>query len=1399
MEMSVSQRRPRRRNPVVDFFASIWLGIILIVLIFTYAAVGSAVPVVRQFFELNEFQFFNHWIFTGLILLFCINLIVATVVRIKFNMINAGVLTVHAGLLLLCGASIWYFGSKVEGDVLMAPATIGIYSNSRLQSGDQGAAKIGQVVAAKGRVWEQNIPMLGGAHRVEVVDVKNFGMQMAQEVTLKISAPNQPEKQVTLSTDNSTDQFARIASVSPKLTAMLQPADAVYSFYDNTVPCLSLLVGTGDDDRREFNIPSLPYYSERFVSLDDTRGPGNSPVTDLDGHSVKSKRTTPIPLVEHWKMPVPVLKASDPLAKDLGFTLDVDGYLPYATMDNHPVEGGDQFSPMAQVAIGRQGNTQDGFLFSQFPQQAQFEANDGTRVEFDWIGDKTEPDANWTRRVSGRHILEVDVKDKDIHKAYDVKVGDEIAVEGTDYKLKIEQLRPNWPLMTSGLQGARTGIALVWVASPEKQFQRSVLARFPELDQDRNREGKKIDPKKDLVDDNIVIRYTNASTDHIRLVAGENYAPTIIHTRPGGEREMKRVKEGEPVTLAGNLDFVLRNIIKKPRLEQRPLVIPEPQRRSLMNVGRQNSMVRVHLKALDGSWSRRQWVNFSQYDQDHTSVFGGTPTVVRGLPEGRAVAFVYGRQRNPLPAPLVLEQLKTEYYPGGEQPKEWTSYFRYKKPGTDEVREGKAFLNNTYTVGNWTFFQSAAAKDGESWTVLGVGNRNGVLLQLLACAMITLGMIYAFAVKPVLKKRRKARIMANQVGRTGSETESDAMQGRKAGAAAPVVAKTLLILGLTGLFAVPVRADEPVVHNNAIDSLKAIEGQIDVDKLGAIAMLDNKAWRFTTIESWARKTMRTMHGSISLGGLDPVVSAMELMFNGKDYLDQPVIYVKDKVILKDLTKYPIKVPPAEARRMYNERRVSYKFLTRDDVQKRIQELSGEVQKNRAMNRMASARFCFEQLHNIFTIVPQPNGDEETPWMAPVDLMDTNSTANAGITEPMRMSIINPFSELAQAWRNRDVKGINAGIAKLDAALPKLAPKGLYPSLESRLAEQRYRRLDLMWVAWLFYIGAFFVSIFAVATRYRWAIGLAAAVVVVAVGLHGYDIWMRWGVLGRIPNANMYEAVTFSAWCGAVFGLLLAVFLRKPVLVLASATVGFLALALPEFVPDTVNNDLQTMMPILDDAMLRIHTTLIITSYQVITLAFAVANCYLVVAAIKNRSKVARVTIGAQIGAAICVLLGVKGYMSSMPGIERMGIAALMLVGGGLIGMGGFRLVAGSARTAAARAFDVSAFPVEKSRSILDEFDLCLRVLIYTATVALFVGTILGAIWADYSWGRPWGWDPKEVFAMNTWLIYAILIHVRFVTKNRALWTSVLSVIGFAVMLFNWFVVNFYIVGLHSYA
>ena len=83
---------------------------------------------------------------------------------------------------------------------------------------------------------------------------------------------------------------------------------------------------------------------------------------------------------------------------------------------------------------------------------------------------------------------------------------------------------------------------------------------------------------------------------------------------------------------------------------------------------------------------------------------------------------------------------------------------------------------------------------------------------------------------------------------------------------------------------------------------------------------------------------------------------------------------------------------------------------------------------------------------------------------------------------------------------------------------------------------------------------------------------------------------------------------------------------------------------------------------------------------------------------------------------------------------------------------------------------------------------------------LTIGNFLGGMWANESWGRYWGWDPKETWALISILIYAFVIHMRFVPGLRGNWTfNFMSILSFASILMTYFGVNFYLVGLHSYA
>lgn len=79
------------------------------------------------------------------------------------------------------------------------------------------------------------------------------------------------------------------------------------------------------------------------------------------------------------------------------------------------------------------------------------------------------------------------------------------------------------------------------------------------------------------------------------------------------------------------------------------------------------------------------------------------------------------------------------------------------------------------------------------------------------------------------------------------------------------------------------------------------------------------------------------------------------------------------------------------------------------------------------------------------------------------------------------------------------------------------------------------------------------------------------------------------------------------------------------------------------------------------------------------------------------------------------------------------------------------------------------------------------------------GVILGAIWAEAAWGRFWGWDPKETCSFIAWVLYAAYLHARATSGWRDTKAAWINVAAFVAMLFNLFIINLVISGLHSYA
>ena len=107
---------------------------------------------------------------------------------------------------------------------------------------------------------------------------------------------------------------------------------------------------------------------------------------------------------------------------------------------------------------------------------------------------------------------------------------------------------------------------------------------------------------------------------------------------------------------------------------------------------------------------------------------------------------------------------------------------------------------------------------------------------------------------------------------------------------------------------------------------------------------------------------------------------------------------------------------------------------------------------------------------------------------------------------------------------------------------------------------------------------------------------------------------------------------------------------------------------------------------------------------------------------------------------------------------------------------------------------------EKMALNIKELTIINEMALTVGLVMLTIGNFLGGMWANESWGRYWGWDPKETWALISIMIYAFVIHMRLIPGLRSRFGfSVASVLAFGSIMMTYFGVNFYLAGLHSYA
>ncbi|MFA9446259.1 cytochrome c biogenesis protein CcsA [Egicoccus sp. AB-alg6-2] len=385
------------------------------------------------------------------------------------------------------------------------------------------------------------------------------------------------------------------------------------------------------------------------------------------------------------------------------------------------------------------------------------------------------------------------------------------------------------------------------------------------------------------------------------------------------------------------------------------------------------------------------------------------------------------------------------------------------------------------------------------------------------------------------------------------------------------------------------------------------------------------------------------------------------------------------------------------------------------------------------------------------------------------------------------------------------------------------------------------------VTLLLYVSAAIVCLYSLTTRaavltrkgrpagqFLLRVGLALSWT--AVAAHVTHEVVRGLAQSRLPLGNMFEFTSLMALAGAVAGLVYLTIVRK-----RPELVGFVMLGAAVVVSSAMLTyaDPGPLMPILDTWWRSFHVSVIVIAAGIFTVGFLFNGLHLlrdtaeqgladarasartggVTAASgsgDSRGGLATLTAEGEVSGRVMPdedHVGAAGPVEAERGAMRAAISPLRLAVGTFLGTSTVSWVfiatpTTTMREGITRALTVNLtlvavaliarwfVPFLPQAATLD--GLAYRT-IALAFFAWTFGVIAGAMWAEQSWGRFWGWDPKETASFLTWIAYAAYLHARATRGTRGRGAAWIGIGAFAVLMFTYYAVNLVFVGLHSYA
>lgn len=278
---------------------------------------------------------------------------------------------------------------------------------------------------------------------------------------------------------------------------------------------------------------------------------------------------------------------------------------------------------------------------------------------------------------------------------------------------------------------------------------------------------------------------------------------------------------------------------------------------------------------------------------------------------------------------------------------------------------------------------------------------------------------------------------------------------------------------------------------------------------------------------------------------------------------------------------------------------------------------------------------------------------------------------------------------------------------------------------------------------------------------------------------------RWLEAGYFPISNLYESLFFLAWGVTAAHLAVERMSRSRLVgaVTAPVALGIVAFAALSLPPEMRTS--APLVPALKSNWLMMHVSVMMLSYATLMVGALLAIAFLIVTrgqAVELRGS----SIGTGAYRQVRTATATTGNLIAVPSsIESQG-------------SGGTALLNAVKSPALTEVAIVAPILSPQRLSLADTLDNTSYRTIGLGFPLLTIGIIAGAVWANEAWGSYWSWDPKETWALITWLVFAAYLHARITRSWQGRKPAILAASGFAIIWVCYLGVNLLGIGLHSY-